>query len=202
MEQIRQATQVLIQQKRELGELIGFETRNKYEIWIDGQVAGFAAEQQKGVVGFLMRQVLGHWRTFEILLFAPSKAIIARARHPFRFLFQRLEVVSPGGELWGALQQRFAFLHKKFDLEDASGRVVLEVRSPIWKPWTFPFVARGQERAVVRKKWGGILREGFTDADRFELEFKDAELSYEERLVLVASALFIDLQYFERKSGG
>jgi hypothetical protein len=202
MDQIRQATQVYIQQRRELAELIGFETRNKYEIQIDGQVAGFAAEQQKGVLGFLMRQVLGHWRTFEILIFSPAKTVIARARHPFRFFFQRLEVLSPDGQLWGSLQQRFALLHKKFDLEDASGRVVLEVRSPIWRPWTFPFVTRGQERAVVRKKWGGILREGFTDADRFELEFKDSELSYEERLVLVASALFIDLQYFERKSGG
>ena len=202
MDQIRHATQVLIQQKRELAELIGFETRNKYEIQIAGQVAGFAAEQQKGVLGFLMRQMLGHWRTFEILIFSTSKKVVVRAHHPFRFFFQRLEVLSPEGQLWGALQQRFALLHKKFDLEDASGQVVLEVRSPIWRPWTFPFVVRGQERAVVRKKWGGVLREGFTDADRFELEFKDAELSYEERLVLVASALFIDLQYFERKSGG
>ncbi len=201
MDQLGSAKSLSIQQRRELSELLGFETRNKYEIQIDGNVAGFAAEQQKGVLGFLMRQMLGHWRTFDILIFSSNKSVVARAHHPFRFFFQRLEVFSPEGACLGALQQRFSFLQKKFDLENPQGRVELEVRSPIWKPWTFPFKARGQERAVVRKQWGGLLREGFTDADRFELEFIDEALSYEERLVLVASALFIDLQYFERKSG-
>lgn len=29
----------------------------------------------------------------------------------------------------------------------------------------------GQKVAVITKRWGGVLREAFTDSDRFELEF-------------------------------
>src|SRR5262245_11336298 len=55
---------LVVQQRKELVELFGYETRNKYEIRTQsGQQLGFAAEQQKGVLGFLVRQLVGHWRS-------------------------------------------------------------------------------------------------------------------------------------------
>ena len=61
------SNELYVRQQRELGELLGFETRNKYAISTpDRMEVAFAAEQQKGILGFLLRQFLGHWRTFEI----------------------------------------------------------------------------------------------------------------------------------------
>jgi hypothetical protein len=54
--------------------------------------------------------------------------------------------------------------------------------------------------ATVEKKWSGLLTEAFTDKDNFAVKYDDPNLSNEERQLVLAAALFIDLQYFERKA--
>ncbi len=116
---------LMVRQRRELAELFGFETRNRYEVVSEaGAPVAYAAEQQKGFLGFLFRQSLGHWRTFEIRFFTPDRMPFMTARHPFRWFFQRLEVHDEGGGFVGAIQQRFSILTKRFDVQDASGKVV------------------------------------------------------------------------------
>lgn len=193
---------VLVQQRLEPWEwAAGFETRNKYALADErGAPLAFAAEQQKGVGGFLLRQALGHWRSFEIHLFDPSRRLALRVLHPFRFFFQRLEVQDESGRRLGAVQQRFALFSKAFDVQDAGGRVVLEVRSPFWRLWTFAFRRRGAEVARVEKRWSGILAEAFTDRDTFRVSFGPSATAA-ERLLVLAASLFVDLVYFERKAG-
>lgn len=197
---VQQSSELMIVQRRELAELFGFETRNKYSIEANGVQLAFAAEQGKGGLAFLARMFIGHWRTFEIHVFDNQRQLALRVVHPFRFLFQRLEVMSADGRVLGAIQQRFAIFSKKFDVTDGTGRLLLSVSSPIWRPWTFSFERDGREMARVEKKWSGMLREAFTDADRFRVAFESHELSLDERALVLAAALFIDLQYFEQKA--
>jgi uncharacterized protein YxjI len=197
---VQQSNEVMVVQRREIAELFGFETRNKYAIEANGRQVGFAAEQGKGGLAFLARMFVGHWRTFEIHFFDEMRQLVLRALHPFRFFFQRLEVSRADGRPLGALQQRFAVFSKRFDVVDGSEQVILTVSSPIWRPWTFTFERHGTELARVEKKWGGLLREGFTDGDRFRIAFQPSQLTLEERSLVLAAALFIDLQYFERKA--
>ncbi len=193
---------VLVQQRFEPWEwAAGFETRNKYALADErGAPLAFAAEQQKGLGGFLLRQLLGHWRSFEIHVFDPSRRLALKVLHPFRFFFQRIEVEDQAGRQLGAIQQRFAVFAKAFDVEDAGGRVVLRVRSPFWRLWTFAFERQGAEVARVEKRWSGLLAEVFTDRDTFRLTFGPSA-SASERLLVLAASLFVDLVYFERKAG-
>ena len=57
-----------------------------------------------------------------------------------------------------------------------------------------------REMARIEKKWSGLLTEVFTDKDIFRVTFIDPELTQQEREVLVAAAVYIDLQYFETKA--
>ncbi len=190
--------ELVVVQRRELAELLGVETRNKYELHAaDGALVGFAAEQSKGLLAGLARMFVGHWRTFELHVFDDQRQLLLRAFHPFRFLFQRLEVSTADGRYLGAVQQRFGLFTKRFDVEDASGSPLLEMRSGLFSPWTFPFFREGQEVGRVEKRWSGLLREAFTDADTFRVAFGTA--SGDERALLLAAALFVDLQYFEQK---
>jgi uncharacterized protein YxjI len=191
-----------IRQRREIAELFGFETRNKYEVTDEGgRLIGYAAEQQKGILGFLLRSFLGHWRRFDIHVWDPERRLVINAHHPFRFLFQRLEVTDAGGQYLGAVQQRFAILSKRFDVEGPRGETIMTVSSPIWKIWTFPFSRGGVQAALVEKKWSGLLKEAFTDSDNFRVSYEPAvNLGENERRLVLAAALFIDLQYFEAKA--
>jgi uncharacterized protein YxjI len=201
IDQLRIQRSVMVQQQLELGELFGFETRNKFSIENEqGTKIGFAAEQQKGFLGLVFRQLLGHWRTFEIHFFDEQKQVVMKAVHPFRFFFQRLEISMADGTPIGAIQQRFAIFSKKFDVHNRSGSVTMSVRSPFWRLWTFPFMKGSREVARVEKRWSGILTEALTDKDKFRIQFTDPGLTVEERLLLLASGVFIDLQYFEKKA--
>jgi hypothetical protein len=202
MESLQGVTSIAIRQRIELGELaLSFETRNKYEVTgHDGRPLAFVAEQGKGFLGMLLRQVAGHWRTFDLHFFTPDRQLALIARHPFRFLFQRLEVALPSGALLGAVQQRFGVLYKKFDIEDLDGRVLLTMRAPMWSFWTFPLVKHGQQVAVIRKRWSGLLKEALSDADNFAVVFESPALSATERVLTLAAAIFVDLVYFERKA--
>lgn len=202
IEAIATQKSLLIQQRRELAELIGFETRNKYEIRSESEmVIGFAAEQQKGILGFLFRHFLGHWRSFEVHVFDNQRQLAFVAKHPFRFFFQRVEVYSPTGHLLGSLQQRFAIFSKKFDVTGTRHELLFEMRSPLWRLWTFKFLRKGQEYARIEKKWAGLLNEAFTDKDLFRVMFSNPSLNSDEKALLLCAAIFIDLNYFERKAG-
>lgn len=200
--QLTHCDALVVQQRKELAEIVlSFETRNKYEVLTeDGAPVAFAAEQGKGFIGMVFRQVLGHWRTFDIHIFNPMRKLVMIAHHPFRFFFQRLEVRDAADMPIGAIQQRFGLLYKKFDIEDANGRVIMTMQSPLWRIWTFPLLKMGRQVSVIEKKWSGFLKEAFTDADNFRIGFDSPALTGAERALVVATALFIDLIYFERKS--
>ncbi|NBW80272.1 hypothetical protein EBR21_00825 [bacterium] len=196
-----QHQKIALKQKFELGELLGFETRNKYMISnVNGDMIAFAAEQGKGVWGFLGRTFFGHWRRYEIIFYDNQRQPFMSAAHPFRWYFHEFEISNRNGQLVGRIVRRFALLSKKFDVLDPNGNVVYEISSPIWKIWTFPFVHKGRPIAHVRKRWSGVLSEWLTDRDNFLVEFDAPALSELARRMIVASAVFIDIMFFERKA--
>ena len=196
-------SRMYVQQVFEMAELFGFETRNKYRIRDEnGRDLLFAAEQQKGLLGFLGRQVFGHWRSFEVHFFDNSRQPIMRGIHPFRWFFQCLELRSRDGRLIGTIERQFSILTKTFHVHDAQGRVVLEVSSPFWRVWTFPFMRGGHEHARVAKKWSGLGSELFTDRDNFLVEYLERGLTEDERALVLVAAIYIDLMYFEAKGEG
>lgn len=201
LQALAQANAIYVRQKFEIAEIFGFETRNRYQIQTeDGQQFGYCAEPKVGFGDAIMRQFFGHWRVFNIVGTDMDNQQVFRAHHPFRWFFQRLDVFGAGDRPVGSLQQRFAWLNKKFDFLDTRGRVIMTMTSPFWKIWTFPIQKNGRDVSIIEKKWSGLSKEIFTDADNFRVRFIDGKLTADERLLLLAGAVFIDLLYFETKA--
>ena len=55
--------------------------------------------------------------------------------------------------------------------------------------------------AAVSKRWGGVLREAFTDADTFRVDFGSNGFSAQQRAVIFAAAISIDFDFFEKNQG-
>lgn len=199
---LQENTRFQLQQIKELVEIFGLETRNKYSLKLDnGEPFGYAAEQGKGLLGLLFRQFFGHWRPFHLHLFDQQKNLSYTAYHPFRFFFQRLEVTNAvDGRKIGVIQQRFGIIHKKFDILSSEGILLMRMQAPVWKLWTFPIFKGEYQVALILKKWSGVMKEVFTDADSFTLEFKSQKLTLAEKELLLFASLFIDIIYFENKA--
>lgn len=202
LEILQNKSSVLIHQRKELFELVGFETRNKYEVLDEsGQPIFFIAEGQKGISGMLLRQFLGHWRSFELGVFDSARRQIAVGRHPFRFIFPQMDVsLSVTGQSIGYSQKQFSILSKRYSIFSSDGDA-LSINSGLFSPWTFKIENNGVEVASIKKNWSGALKEIFTDSDNFTLSFHGANMSNEQKLLLMMLTVLVDLNHFERKAG-
>lgn len=196
------AKRLLIRQKREWGEILtGFETRNRFEICDEeGNVVGMAAEEKTGLGGVLLRNLFGRCRASRVHIYGPDEQEVGLGEKPFRFYFHRMEARDRGRGI-GAIQRRFSILHRKFTVEDAQGREVLEIVSPFIRIWTFKVRRDGEDVALIRKKWGGLLKEAFTDADVFGMEYLVDDLDPDTRKLLLVATFLIDFTCFEGNAG-
>lgn len=193
---------ILIRQTKEWGEiLVGFEARNRYELFDErGDKIARAAEEAGGFGRMLARQFFGHCRRSTIHIYGLDDRKIGRGEKPFRFFFHRMDVYE-GREKVGAIQRKFSILHRKFVIENARGQEVLEIYSPLFRIWTFKVLFRGREVGRVTKKWGGVLRELFSDADTFGIEYEGGADMDALRMVLICGTFLIDFTCFENNQG-
>jgi uncharacterized protein YxjI len=131
--------------------------------------------------------------------FLIQRNLLWTAKHPFRFYFERLEVYSPQGVLLGTLDRKWSVFSKSFELTDSQNGKRLEMYSGLFSFWTFPFVDGEREVAMIKKRWGGVLKEVFIDADTFFIDLS-AGLPESTRKLIITAGIFVDLQYFEKKA--
>src|SRR5688572_10574907 len=165
---------VLIHQIKEWGEiLLGFESRNKFELKDDrGQVVGHAAEEAGGVGTMLLRNIFGRCRAATMHVYSRDGEEVGRGQKPFRWYFHRMEVFDDETSL-GAIQRRFSLLHRIFSVGDTAGEEGPPIERPVFRIWAFRLMFRGQQVGVITKKWSGLLGEMFTDADIFGVEWTE-----------------------------
>lgn len=186
------------QRKRWAEILLSLETRNHYDVLDQAQRPVLhVREEGEGFLSFLKRVFLGPARPFTAWVTDPAQSEgWMRLTRPFRFIFHRLEVHGADGRPLGAIQKRWSWVRRLYEVEDARGRVVAELFGPILKPWTFELRVRGQARGAIRKRWSGWGKELFTDADDFGVEL--ANLEPELKVLAFAATVLIDVVHFER----
>ncbi len=196
--------ELVIQQRKEWTEVLtDWETRNQYAVRdAQGAEIGLVAERARGLWDVLRRGFLRSHRPLDVRVFDRAGAAVLALTRPFFWLFSRLDVSAPDGRPIGCVLRRFGVLHKRYDLEDAVGRRFARIAAPRWKLWTFPVVAEsGDGEAVIAKRWGGAMREVFSDADTFRIAFGNTGWSPDQRAVILAAALSIDFDFFENNQG-
>jgi Zn-finger nucleic acid-binding protein len=202
LESILTDHQVLrICQDKEWTEIIvGWETSNRYGVLAGDREVAYVFERGSGVATALGRQFMGSHRPLDVQVTAGrgGRGLLFFER-PFYWFFSSMKVYSEATQkAVGRIERKFAILHRVYELHDETGRLFARIRSPWWRFWTFPVVdLEGQRRAVIAKKWSGLFREGFTDADSFAIDFGDYAWTLSQRAVLFAAAISIDFDFFE-----
>jgi hypothetical protein len=189
-----------IEQRLEWGEILtGFEQRNQYDVamvYDKGYRHCTALEQSKSLVNLVVRNWGGAWRPFEILLQGNEGTLLARYMRPFRFYFHRVDVSDIRGRRLGRIERGFRLLRNYYRIESPSGRTLFELTGPPFLPWTFKILRNGEECGELNKKWGGLGREMYSDADKFGLRLP-TNCSANQKLLLLGAVFLIDFVHFE-----
>ena len=198
LENLAQANALIIRQQKEWGEILtGFETKNKYEV-VDHFSNPLLEVQEEGgsALTTITRMFLKALRPFTMHLFSPQGAGLFKLTRPFRFYFHELDVSQSNGAPLGKIKRRFAILRRIYSVVDRNGNEIFELFGPLLHPWTFQIKKGGQELGKITKKWSGLVKESFTDADNFGITFpKGIDLS--QKAVLLGAVFLIDFVHFE-----
>ncbi len=199
MERLAEVSGLVVSQQKEWGEILtGFETRNRYVVMDGtGSVLYGAAEEKGGIGGWLGRQFLKAHRPFKLSVITMEGTLVIRAIRPFRFIFHELAVYDGQGELLGTIKQRWAVLRRLYSVRNASGEEMFELIGPFWHPWTFEIRKDGELLGKITKKWSGLLKESFTDADHFGVELPKT-WDVKTKAVFLGAVFLIDFAHFEQ----
>jgi uncharacterized protein YxjI len=186
------------QKKKWLEILLSFELKNRYQVFDQSQQAVLeVAEVGSGIWPLLGRLFLGPFRAFTAEVTDLSVGRVAlRLHRRFRFIFHRLEVKAATGESLGAIEMRWSWLRRIYDIQDATGRVVAQLYGPFLKPWTFEVRVGDRVVGQIQKRWSGLGKELFTDADNFGVDLAGLEDPALKVLVFAATVL-VDVVHFE-----
>jgi len=199
MEELAAVDSLIVRQKKEWTEILtGFETKNKYAVMDPaGNELYFAAEVG---TGFLSRNFLQSLRPWTIQVLDRGGGVVLEVKRSFRFYFHRADVLDGQGNLLGSVRKRFSMLRRIYTVYDA-GQEVFELFGPIFHPWTFRIRRDGQEIGKITKRWSGVLKEAFTDADNFGVAFPP-EADPARKALLLGAVFLIDFVHFEKKGNG
>ena len=197
MQQLINHSQLMVKQQNERGEIItGFETKNKYAIFdSQGNQLYFAAER-KG--SWFARQFLKASRPFELAILDNAGHQVMNVSRPFRFFFPEVTVRDENNKVLGIVKKKFSIISKRYCLYDAAGKELFTLKGPLLKPWTFNIMKHDQEVGKITKKWSGLMKESFSDADNFGVIFpNNADVSV--KAFILGVVFLIDFVHFENK---
>lgn len=199
MDKLLSHQKLYVNQLKEWTEIVvGFEMQNRYQILSDEKsLAGRIEENQTGFFPFLRRSFFQSHRPLDISVYDLEKQVLHFSRK-FFFFFSDLVVCDEKGVAVGSVHRRFGIFFRHYDL-CINGVPFAKIRSPFWRLWTFPiYNPKGEiKRGEITKKWQGLLKEGFTDADKFLVDFGHHGWSKEQKAVILAAAISIDFDFFE-----
>ncbi|XP_072034292.1 phospholipid scramblase 1-like isoform X2 [Amphiura filiformis] len=210
LEYLTQIDQLLVQQQVELLEaFVGFETSNKYVVKNTlGQQVYFAAED----TNCCTRNCCGNKRCFDMKILDNKKK--KEVIHLIRDLrcstcwcpcfMQKMEVQAPIGTTIGYVCQTWSPCYPKFAIKDAKENVILRIEGPLCTcnccgDVEFDVMSEDGSAKVgkISKQWTGLIKEHFTDADNFGINFP-MDLDVNVKATLMGACFLIDFMYFER----
>ena len=196
MEKLQQADTLVVQQKKEWGEILtGFETRNKYSVMnASGEQLYWAGEESS----FLARLFLKAHRPYRIHILSPEGNTTLKLTKPFCFYFHEMDVEDSHGRKLGTVKREFSIVNRRFAVVDPMGNDIYKIFGPLFHPWTFRILRSNVEVGKIAKKWSGLAKEIFTSADNFNVVFPQG-VEVDHKALLLGALFLIDMLHFEKK---
>jgi len=115
---------------------------------------------------------------------------------------QEMTISSPPGTPIGYIEQQWHPFLPKFNILDEQRDVILKIEGPLC---AFSFCGDvefkvqthdEQEIGKISKQWTGLVKEAFTDADNFGIQFP-LDLDVKAKACLLGAVFLIDFMFFE-----
>jgi uncharacterized protein YxjI len=181
------------------------EMTNEYEILDEeGAPLGVIRQEGQSKARKLLRLVtsVDQFLTHRLVVYDGGGEKVLELVRPAKVFKSTVEVHDGQGARVGRIVQENIVGKKRFRLAGPADETLGSIDAENWRSWDFAIRdGTGTEVGRITKKWAGILREGFTTADRYLLNIS-GEVSSGLRGMMVASAAGIDTALKQDDTGG
>jgi Zn-finger nucleic acid-binding protein len=195
----------LAQHRQHLESCLSLEFGNRYVVRTPQGSGSLVVDE--GVASALARMFLGGLlRSRYTLRDASDTPVLTLVRSFEKLVLSRMDValwsMNDDGRALGSVERSFRVASSAYELVDARGRCFARLERPTLSLWQFRLQnERGDVVGAIAKQWADLATEWFTDADDFSIDFGATPWTPAQRAVIVAAALAIDLDHFERPAG-
>lgn len=165
-----------------------------------GAPIGIAKEEPADVIKYLRLLVNNHWLPTTVNVYerdgGPVLLSIRRGVSMFR---PRVRVTANGRDI-GYFQAKILSIGPSFRIFDTQEREIGSVKGD-WKGWNFQLLgSSGEELGTVTKKWAGLAKEFFTNADTYVIRIGNHPSATKNDVpqLLLAAGLAIDTVFKEK----
>nr|KAJ3419446.1 hypothetical protein HK105_006947 [Polyrhizophydium stewartii] len=197
---------VITRQLEMMNVLIGYEQANKYAIKDPaGNDVGFIAEEETSISGTVLRQLMRTRRAFKAVVLDRNGAVVLKIDRPVKWLLNSTITIRDGDDnIIGEAKQVWHLWRRKYDL--FLGKRQFAIIDGGF--WAWDFELRDESDGLlgsVNRNFVGFAREIFTDTGQYAVHMDSTPnlarpLSLDERAVMLATAISIDIDYFSRHS--
>jgi uncharacterized protein YxjI len=177
-----------------------FKFENEYKVF----------DESNNQIGSINQKLTGGQKILRLLL---NKAMLpftldivdtngmtlAKIQRGWTFFMSKISIVDDKGNTVGFIKQKFKLFKPTFEIQSEKNEPIGKITGD-WKAWDFKiFDDKEIQIGTVSKKWGGLLKEAFTTADKYIVNIESNNLSKENRIAVLASAITIDMVLKEAK---
>ncbi|KAJ3267894.1 hypothetical protein HDV01_003798 [Terramyces sp. JEL0728] len=185
--------------------ILGYEQANKYSLsTVDGQNVGIICEEESSFKSAILRQMFRTRREYNADLLDLGGNLLYKIKRPFKwFLNSTIKIYYKEEEI-GFVKSDWHLWRRRYDLfvkDEQFARIDMGL-------WAWDFEARDnkeQKVSDINRNFTGFMREIFTDMGKYIVHYDATidgthKISLDQRAVLLACAMSIDIDYFSRHS--
>lgn len=171
-----------------------FKFHNEYKVYDPmGLPVGAVTQHVTGWHKFLRLFLKKAMFPFELKVTDNNEKVLATIHRGWTFWMSKITIMDGEGNLTGFIRQKFRFLKPRFQVFDATETQIAEINGD-WKAWNFTITDQnGNQIGIINKKWGGVAKEFFTNADKYHVSIEPGYAEDRNKINIVVTAITIDM---------
>ncbi|WP_394344105.1 LURP-one-related/scramblase family protein [Aureibaculum algae] len=177
-----------------------FKFENSYKVFNDkGKEIGSVNQKlsfgQKALSLLLNKSML----PFQLEIKDTSGNLQTTISRGWTFFMSTIVIDDAKGKTIGSIKQKFKLFKPTFKIVNTSGQILAVINGD-WKAWNFQ-IKDGYDKPIgtISKKWNGAMKEIFTSADKYNVDFNSNYTDITNKMAILSSAITIDMVLKESK---
>jgi uncharacterized protein YxjI len=136
---------------------------------------------------------------FQLSIIDNEEKVLVSIERGWTFWMSKISIKSGDGIEIGRIKQKFKFFKPTFEIYEANGMQIGLITGD-WKAWNF-VIKDANENTIgkITKKWGGVAKEFFTSADKYNVNIVEEYAEDTNKINIVSTAIIIDMVMKETK---